>query len=161
AYKFWQLEAASRCGLSIPETVVTNDPATVRNFYERFNGQVIYKLIGAYSSSAIPPFEFPQSIPTLPLRAEDLPHLDQVRLAPHYFQRRIEKSFEVRTTVIGKKLFSALIDSQAGAGKVDWRLDYSVPMEPYDLPADTAAACLQLMQYLSLNYGALDLCVTP
>jgi glutathione synthase/RimK-type ligase-like ATP-grasp enzyme len=92
----------------------------------------------------------------LPLRKADLEHLSQVRLAPHLFQRCIEKSCDLRVTIVGAKIFAIRIDSQAGRGKLDWRHDYSVEMVPCELPENLQVQCLDLMKRFGLNYGALD-----
>ncbi len=158
--KLWQLQLALDVGLTIPETCVTNNPDDVREFYESCNGEVIYKLINDQSPFSIPANEAPAGITTLPLREEDLPHLDQVAHAPHLFQRRVKKAFEVRVTIVGREVFSVSIDSQSGQGKIDWRNDYSVEMKSIEIPKDIREKCLALMRRLNLNYGALDFIVT-
>jgi hypothetical protein len=158
-YKLSQLRAAGKVGLTTPETLVTNEPDQAREFYERFDGKVIYKLIGESTNFAFPSFEFPAGIPTLPMRGSDVAYLEQVKLAPHLFQQRIEKSFEVRATVIGEEIFAARIDSQAGTSKLDWRMDYGVPMETFALPGAVGKSCLSMMRHFGLNYAAFDFCV--
>lgn len=155
--KLWQLQVAQEVGLSIPETLVTNNETLVRQFFDQCDGQVVYKMISETTSFLIPPYESPSGISTLPLRAEDLPFLKQVIHAPHLFQRSIKKSFELRATVVGKKIFCLKIDSQSGSGKIDWRHDYTVEMESFDLPDDVSIRCLDLMKRLGLNYGAIDM----
>jgi len=160
-HKIWQLEAAKRVGLLIPDTIVTNDPATAGDFVAQHNGKVIYKFIGENANRLFPQSEMAIGIPTVQFREKDNQHLDQVKYGPHLFQRSIEKRFEVRVTAIGQKLFAGRIESQAisSAGKTDWRLDYSVPMEVYKLPDEIAGQCLKLLELLGLNYGAIDFCV--
>lgn len=159
--KLWQLELASEIGLTIPETLVTNDPDMVRGFFSECDGEVIYKLIGETTNFSIPAHEQPRGISTLPLRVADLDHLEQVRFAPHLFQRRVKKRSELRVTIVGHKTFAIEIDSQSGAGKVDWRNDYSVDMKAYTLPEQVEEQCKTLMRRMGLNYGALDFCLTP
>ncbi len=158
--KLWQLQVASKLGFSIPETLVTNDPALVLEFFEKCSGQVIYKLMGEQTNQVIPPNENPRGVSTLPLRKEDLPFIDQVAFAPHLFQKCIQKSCDLRITVVGQEIFGTRIDSQSGRGKIDWRHDYTVGMEPFELPADIAAMCFDLTKTLGLNYGAIDLVLT-
>lgn len=159
SYKLFQLELARKVGLTIPQTLVTNRPDQVAEFYKKCNSQVIYKLIGERTNFYLPKYEPAPGVPTLPLRDEDLAHLDQVSLAPHIFQECIRKKYDIRVTVIGKKLFAVKIDSQAGEGSLDWRRDYSVAMDPIDLPDEVHSACFNLVERLGLNYGAIDLCV--
>lgn len=157
--KLFQLEVARNLGLSIPETIVTNEPEIAKSFYDKLNGQVIYKLVSEKSSFYLPHFEFPHGIPTLPVREMDLQHFQQVRHAPHLFQRAIQKQADIRVTVIGKQIFAFHIDSQTGTGKLDWRTDYKVPMRTWNLGDDLSQKCLDLLVKLGLNFGAIDFCL--
>lgn len=158
--KLWQLQVASKLGLQIPETLVTNKPSLVLEFFEKCDGKVIYKMMGEQTNQIIPANENPRGISTLPLRKEDLPFIDQVSFAPHLFQKCIQKSCDLRVTVVGNEIFGTRIDSQSGRGKIDWRHDYTVEMEPFELPTDIAAKCFDLTKSLGLNYGAIDLVLT-
>jgi glutathione synthase/RimK-type ligase-like ATP-grasp enzyme len=157
--KLFQLQVAKNVGMTLPETIVTNDPVVARAFYEKFKGNVIYKLISEISNFSLPSFEFPHGIPTLPLREVDLNHLDQVKHAPHLFQQRVDKQSDIRVTVIGTKVFATHIESQKGSGKLDWRNDYSVPMTEWKLPDDLSEQCIEMLKALGLNYGAFDFCL--
>jgi len=75
--KLFQLEVARNLGLAIPETIVTNEPAIAKAFYEKLNGKVIYKLITEKSNFFLPHYEFPHGIPTLPVREMDLHTLNK------------------------------------------------------------------------------------
>jgi hypothetical protein len=158
--KLRQLDIARSCGLSIPETLVTNDPELVRNFFEKHDGKVIYKLIDEGSYKYFPTYEIVMGMPTLPLRTDDLAHLEQVRLSLHLFQQRIDKTSDIRVTVVADKLFAVEILSQLGRGKVDFRLDYSVPMRHHQLPDQISESCLEVLRRLGLTYGAFDLCLS-
>jgi hypothetical protein len=160
-YKFKQLDAARRCGFKVPKTLVTNDPAAVSDFYKACQGKMIYKLIDEATWQHFPDFEIPKGIPTTLFRESDLRHLEQVRLGLHLFQECIDKIADIRITVVGNKIFAVRIESQTGQGNIDFRLDYSVAMSPYRLPDEIAERCLKLLQTLSLNFGAIDICLTP
>ncbi|CAN5676072.1 ATP-grasp ribosomal peptide maturase [soil metagenome] len=157
--KLFQLQVAKNVGLNLPETIVTNDPALAEEFFEKHAGEVVYKLVSEHSNFSLPSFEFPHGIPTLPLRENDLKHLEQVRHAPHLFQERVKKVSDVRVTVIGAKVFATHIESQQGTGKLDWRNDYSVPMTAWKLPDEVSEGCIQVLKALGLNYGAFDFCL--
>jgi glutathione synthase/RimK-type ligase-like ATP-grasp enzyme len=158
SFKLWQLEVARRVGLTIPKTIVTNVPQAVAEFYEQCRGEVIGKLVGESSNFFLPKYET-VGVPTLALSEADLAHLGQVAAAPHLFQERIDKRHDIRVTAIGQRLFPVRIDSQVGKGTVDWRTDYSVPMELTTLPHGVHEACLRLLRALALNYGSIDLAV--
>lgn len=160
ADKLWQLQMAQKSGFTVPETLVTNKPHLVREFFDRCGGQVIYKLMGEQTNLAIPANENPRGVSTLPLRQEDLPHLEQVSFSPHMFQRCVQKAYDIRVTVVGSEIFGTRIDSQSGRGKVDWRHDYSVDIEAFSLPEEISDQCLLLTKRLGLNYGAIDFILT-
>lgn len=157
--KLRQLDLARTCGLRIPDTLVTNSPESVRAFLDKHGGQIIYKLIDEASYRFFPDYEVVLGMPTMPFRGTDLEHLEQVRLSLHLFQQRVDKQSDIRITAVGEKLFPVEIFSQGGKGKVDFRLDYSVPMKTHELPATISSSCLLLLKRLGLTYGAFDFCL--
>jgi len=157
--KVHQLKIARSCGLRVPETLVTNDPEQAFQFYERHGGKVIYKLIDELSAMEFPANAVPRGMPTMPVRLDDVSLLGQVSHSLHLFQRQIDKVADIRVTVVGEEIFAGRIESQQGAGKLDFRLDYSVPITRWELPPNLVQDCLRLMRHLELNYGALDFCL--
>ncbi len=151
--KIRQLQVARRVGLSIPETVVTNDPADARAFIQSYPpGDVIRK---AFRNIPQAPRE------TAVVRETDLAFLDSVRYAPVIFQRFVPADVDLRVTVIEQQIFAAAIHSQPEY-HADYRLGLgSAKVVPYDLPDEVAAKLLELMQAFGLNFGAIDLRVTP
>ena len=101
---------------------------------------------------------------TSPISINHLDMVDSVRATPCLFQERIQKEFEVRSTVVGSKAFSAAIYSQEYPGsREDWRNnpDLYVWFEPYDLPPSTKESIVSLVSDPGLVFGAIDLIVTP
>ena len=83
-----------------------------------------------------------------------------------YVQEYIPKAFELRVTVVAKKVFACKIESQHLAddeGKIDWRQGYEhgLRYKPYDLPDDIAQKCISFLNKMRLNFGAFDFIVTP
>ncbi len=152
SHKILQLEIARACGFQIPQTLVTNDPVEVLAFYDRLGGQVIFK---------------PQTnvnyhmAETRLLDAQALEKLDSVSLAPVIFQEFIPADYDIRLTVAGNKIFATKIHSQRGRPKIDWRVDLLVPMESIPVPQSLVSPTHQLLAQLGLDYGAIDLRVTP
>jgi glutathione synthase/RimK-type ligase-like ATP-grasp enzyme len=99
------------------------------------------------------------------LSAEDLEHLDGLRYSPMVFQEMIPKALELRITVVGEKVFASAIDSQASArAQHDWRRDGLRMIDAWqfhDLPEDVTRKLLKMMDAFGLNYGAIDLILTP
>jgi glutathione synthase/RimK-type ligase-like ATP-grasp enzyme len=60
---------------------------------------------------------------------------------------------------------SAAVDSQVSARAThDWRRDglrMLQDWQPYQLPVEVEDKLLRLMNYFSLNYGAIDIILTP
>lgn len=157
-----QLQAARELGLEIPRTLTTNDPSAVRAFAESCEGRVVTKML---SSFAVYEEGRELVVFTNPVRPEDLADLSGLSLCPATFQETIPKALELRATVVGDRVMSASIDSQSSARAAnDWRRDGLRMIDdwrPYELPREVEEKILRLMDYFVLNYGAIDLIVTP
>jgi glutathione synthase/RimK-type ligase-like ATP-grasp enzyme len=158
-----QLRVARESGLEVPRTLVTNDPAAVRDFYEACDGRLMTKML---SSFAVYDREGRESVVfTNPVGPEDLEDLTGLSLCPMTFQERVEKRLELRATVVGRRVFTASIDSQASERAAhDWRRDGVALVgewRPYTLPPEAEGLLLALMDYFGLNYGAADFILTP
>lgn len=153
-----QLHMARKVGLDIPLTLVTNDPDEARAFAAESSGQTVYKSISENWNA-----ESGQALFTGLLTETELANVDLIRLTPGIFQELVPKSHEVRATVVGPRIFSAAIDSQARDDtSLDWRrspleLDY----QPTDLPPDIESKIHAFMKAFGLIYGAFDFIVTP
>lgn len=157
AYKPWQLSTASRCGLTVPETLISNDPQTVREFCAR--GPTVTKLIGA---STIYEENQRKIGYTRLIEPTDLDDLRGISTTTHLFQRWIPKAYEVRVLVIGQNMTAAAIRAGSAASYVDWRTDY--PSLSYELitPPDAIVdGVLSVMNAFGLTYGAFDFVVSP
>ena len=157
-----QLQAAREVGLEIPRTLTTNDPAAVRAFAGSCEGGLVTKMLSSFAV-----YEGGQELVvfTNPVKPEDLADLSGLRLCPMTFQEMIPKALELRTTVVGDRVMSASIDSQASARAAhDWRRDGQRMIQDwrtYELPREVEEKILRLMDYFVLNYGAIDIIVTP
>ena len=157
-----QLQVAREIGLDTPRTLTTNDPTAARAFAKSCEDGIVTKML---SSFAI--FEEGKELVvfTNPVKPEDLEDLSGLSLCPATFQESLPKSLEIRATVVGHRVMSAAIDSQASARAThDWRRDgvrLLRDWRPYQLPLGTEEKILRLMDYFSLNYGAIDIILTP
>jgi MvdD family ATP-grasp ribosomal peptide maturase len=157
-----QLQVARELGLDIPRTLTTNDPTAVHTFAKSCNGGIVTKML---SSFAIYDEGKELVVFTNAVKPEDLEDLAGLNLCPATFQESIPKSLEIRATVVGDRVMSASIDSQVSTRAThDWRRD-GVRMiqdwQPYQLPVDVEEKVLCLMDHFSLNYGAIDIILTP
>jgi glutathione synthase/RimK-type ligase-like ATP-grasp enzyme len=152
--KAYQLKVAHDVGLTIPKTLITNDPEEARLFIDArgYHG-VIYKSFAATAEAWRE---------TRVLRAEELDLLDNVRYAPVIFQEYIEAEYDLRITVVGKQLFPAAIYSQETDYPVDFRMDLAnARIEPVAVSRRVEFLVGELMTRLGLQYGAIDMRYTP
>ena len=102
---------------------------------------------------------------TNPVKSEDINNLDGLNLCPMTFQEKISKALELRIIIVGKNVFTAAVDSQAlQKAHYDWRREGMALLKAwknYDLPKDIEQKLLKLMTYFGLNYGAIDIILTP
>ncbi|HEY3997680.1 MAG TPA: MvdD family ATP-grasp ribosomal peptide maturase [Candidatus Xenobia bacterium] len=156
-HKELQLKLAATLGFDIPRTLFSNDAEAVRQFYQELDGQVICKMQSGPG--------FGHLVFTSKLKANDLSGLDDLKYSPMTFQETIAKRLELRATVIGRRVFTASVDSQQfDTSSLDWRRDPDSVRHswaPYPLPADVEKRLLDLTAALGLNYGAADFIVTP
>lgn len=98
--KLYQLTLASQLGFTVPDTLVSNDPDDVLDFYTRHAGRVISKR-AAFSRLNEHADHFYRYTERMSRR--DLGHVDAVRFCPMIFQAYIPKALELRITVVGGK----------------------------------------------------------
>lgn len=158
-----QIQIAREIGLDTPRTLTTNNPIAVKQFAEECEQGIITKML---SSFAIYDEQGQEKVVfTNPVTAEDLQHLDGLRFCPMTFQEKIPKALELRTTIVGKQIFTAAVDSQAlKTAQYDWRKEGIALLDAwqaYQLPEDVESKLLKLMAELGLHYGAIDILLTP
>ena len=141
--KPWQTRLIEAAGLLTPETLVTNDPASVREFRDR-HGELIYK-----SASGI------RSV-VRPFGTDDEVRLDSIRWCPVQFQRRVPGR-DVRLHVVGNEVFATRIVSAAADYRYASREGLETALEAFDLPAELADACRRLSRELDLPFAGIDL----
>ncbi|MEX2053246.1 MAG: hypothetical protein WD898_03415 [Candidatus Paceibacterota bacterium] len=164
--KPYQLVAALGAGLDIPSSVIGNSVVCLRNFMIT---------LGSCKSLASKPVNRPLSrisengtattFFTQKLKAEEIhPGIDRVKACPLIFQEYVEKDFELRITVVRGEVFACAIYSQANEKtRVDWR-HYDIPNTPhkqYELPLNVKEKCIKLVEALGLEFGCIDMIVTP
>ena len=150
--KPWQLQVAKEIGLRIPQTLITNSPEDAERFITQNGSKFIFK---AFLANALAWRE------TRLVREEEKKLLHLVRVAPVIFQRYVEARADLRVTVIGERIYAAAAETDAGDYEQDVRMNPKIPWSVHDLPDDIAAKLLELMRRLELQYGAIDLRLTP
>lgn len=145
--KIEQLRQASRLGLTIPDTLITSDPAKAVDFAKHHAWDCIYK---TFTGCDFGFFE------TRILKESDAGDLWRLNTCPTIFQRHIRGDYDLRVTIVGRDVFAAKLLFKSGSHPVDSRVE-RVPVEPVELPKKLIERLLDLVKYYGLVYAAIDL----
>jgi len=159
--KLQTLILAREAGLDIPDTLVTNDADTARQFAER-HGQIITKPAGEVLSCAFDGRPFGTFTNLVPASLLDPAEEDCWRGSfPSFFQEKLEKKYEIRIFYLDGRFYSMAMFTQTRASTtVDFRrYSWEDPVRnvPYKLPDDTEAGLRELMDRLRLDTGSIDM----
>lgn len=149
-YKPAQLALAQQLGFTVPPTLVTNNPAEVREFI-RTQREAIFKTLRwtPYSREGVPVTGW-----TAPVTTDEID--DSVRVTPHLFQAQVDKVADLRVLIVGRHTFAVRIDSEL----LDWRKDYSALTYTVErLPSRVDMALHAYLDRLGLVSGSFDLAV--
>jgi hypothetical protein len=159
--KITQLKIAMELGFVVPRFVITNEVACASEFLASCSAGAIVKVLAApgisYSQRA-------GTIYTHLITNADLDEIASVQFGPTFLQEFIHKTMDIRVTIIGKSLHAVGIDSQGmKEARVDFRRAkiYTLPHTLVTLPPQVSALCFELVHRLGLEFGAIDLLVTP
>lgn len=152
-----QLTAAAESRLSVPPTLVTNDPGAVRPFAERCGGRIITKVLGGivHTEDGKRGQIYTERVPA---EQWDNP---RVALTCHLYQQEItDKAYELRVTCVAGRLIPVRIDAPEGPGRLDWRTDSkNLTYTSAELPLLIHTGILDMLYRLGLVYAAVDLIV--
>lgn len=156
--KLHVLNEASKCGLKIPSTYISNIDDVILNVKKEHS--VITKAISEAIHIHIQQEGFIMNY-TSGVRNSNV-ECGNHRF-PSLIQDRIKKKFEIRSFYLREKFYSMAIFSQENdKTKEDFRnYDYSNPVRtvPFKLPNDIESKLLKLMKKLDLDTGSIDLAV--
>jgi len=154
--KLEALRLAAAAGLDIPATLVTNQRAALREFFER-HGRIITKSVAEGRTFNRGGTSYPMY--TEEVRREDVDAAPET-FFPSLLQEFLEKELEIRTFYLDGKCHSMAIFSQADP---QTRLDFRRYNDarpnrnvPYRLPAAVEEAVGRFMRSASLATGSLD-----
>lgn len=157
-----QMKIAAYLGMKVPESCITNNPEEAKRFVKDHPGGVITKM---QSSFAIERNGVENVVFTNLIKEEDLDNIETLQYCPMQFQEKLDKKVELRITIVGEEIYAFEIDSQKmDNAKLDWRregIELLEDWKPYELPADLRVKLLQMMDMYDVNYGAIDIIVTP
>jgi glutathione synthase/RimK-type ligase-like ATP-grasp enzyme len=170
--KLYQTDLARKIGFTVPKTLVTNDPQAFLNFYKECDQDAIIKqpseicLIDdserqnaqhSHDLEANAYGFYTQKIPP-----EHLDKIEEIIITPCLFQEHIKKKADIRVTVVGDQLFSALIDSQDHPETVvDFRLKLDLPIHHFELPEAISHKLVNLIHSWNLEFAKCNFIITP
>lgn len=158
--KLRQLKLAAEVGLTIPTTIVSNDPEPVRQLFAQVDGKMVTKLLGPLSQTMDASGDF---VYTSQVTEEDMQSIHDVRYAPQIFQPLIPKERELRAIFVGDKTFVGSIRAnKSDHGAIDWRrltTTDGVEWVEEELPEEVVQQTQRLMRNMGLLYGAVDFIV--
>lgn len=155
--KILQLRKAQLIGFEIPQTIITNDKKEITDFYIKNKKDIIIKPLAQtrvnYKDNAA--FIFTNKVNDSLINS-----IDNFDITPCIFQQNIKKEYEIRVTVIDKKVFASAVYSQSNENtKIDWRKE-SLDFKTIEIPKDISDKCISLLKALNLKFGAIDLIKT-
>jgi glutathione synthase/RimK-type ligase-like ATP-grasp enzyme len=96
------------------------------------------------------------------VRDADLAVLESLRIAPVIFQEYVPGGVDLRITMVGDRIFPAVIRATDEDRRVDFRMRVGrSTMDSFSLPEGIADKLRLLIDRLGLVYGAIDMRLTP
>jgi len=150
--KIYQLQVAQELGFTIPPSIITTNSKIAAEFVTEFKCIIKPIKTGFIEDNGNEKIIFTTLF-------HDESNLERIKTCPTYFQKFINKTSDIRVTVIGNKVFAAKILSQEyNETKIDWRKAETIKLkyEKIDLPPYLLDLCIKLTKKLNLNFGAID-----
>lgn len=153
--KLAQLLQASKTGIRIPDTLVSNDPARIRHFLDNPLPTIYKSMMQLDWVENGRTFKLATSC----VAPEDLPSDRMLQLVPGIYQRRVIKRSDVRTIFLGDQHTSIRIPAKDNPdGEVDVRVTPLLRMkaDSFELPDDVVRACRAMMGAFGLEFACFD-----
>lgn len=157
--KYLQMEIAKKYDLNVPPLITSNDKVEVVSFASS-NESVVLKLMHQdfYRNEA----KEHLGLYVNKVSKDEVESFKGSEENPIVLQKYVQKSFEVRYTVVGQRHFVCKIESQKSkVANIDWRR-YDIPNTPHssiEAPCEITASVNAMMAELGIQYGALDFIV--
>lgn len=154
-----QLQLARSCGLRVPRALMSNSPRGVKDFLDRSQTRTICK-------SFKPHVWQPQSVSgiaiteTFELTPDQLPADEVLTYAPGIYQDMVVKQFDVRTVLMGERVYSFALHTPLQA--LDWRSDAgmgNIEVKIIPTPSDVERGIVAFAKKSGLSFGSIDFAV--
>lgn len=150
-----QLQIARRCGLKIPDTLMSNKPEEVRAFLRRGGRSIckgftphVWQKTGQTSVAITETFE---------ITADQLPSDEILTYAPAIYQELVPKEYDIRMVLMGNHIYSYALNNTKKA--LDWRQDAGFGHVSADLvptPPEIQKSILEFARQTGVCFGSLD-----
>ncbi|MFE5406739.1 ATP-grasp ribosomal peptide maturase [Streptomyces sp. NPDC056580] len=158
SHKPQQLAAATRCGLRVPRSLITNDPEAARDFAKQVAGPLICKpVLGGRL-----PVDESRELMVATHYIDPATFDGTIRTTAHYFQEGIEKDYEVRLVAVAGRVFGGTLHTSSEKARTDWRTDYEhIAYGTVDVPEEIATGVRRFLDFYGIVFGSFDFAVTP
>jgi glutathione synthase/RimK-type ligase-like ATP-grasp enzyme len=145
--KPYQVQIAAEYGFLIPETIITNNPALVKEFASSYPGLIFKSISGVRSI-------------VKKMEDSDWERIHKIKNCPVQFQHQIQ-GYDVRVHVIGElTVATRIITSNTDYRYInDVNAEYTI-LEPFSLQPEISEKCVSLSKALGLNFSGIDLRIT-
>ncbi len=152
--KPYQMELAAKIGFTLPDTLITGDPARAERFVKEHGSCVVKSQAARFPAG--------RTMMTTVVSVDSNISYSGLDIDPMIFQELINPAYELRVTVVGNKVFTAKIKAADQGPFRDWRyghIDDTFSAEAATIDNNLQRQCVELTQKLGLHYGAIDLIV--
>jgi hypothetical protein len=146
--KILQLDVARSVGLTVPRTLVSTDPAAVREFTRAHGGTVIAKTLTGLLGT---------SLEAGRVTLESLDDDEEIRVSATVYQEEVPGTDHLRVMVFGDRVHTARIRS----GELDWRLANDMEVEPVTIDERLGNQLREVTDRLALRMGVFDVKLRP
>jgi hypothetical protein len=154
-----QLHMARLCGLKVPRTLLSNSPTGVKGFFDHNKNRTICKTFAPHIWQR-QEAETVAITETFELKREELPADHVLTYAPAIYQDMVVKQFDVRTVLMGNRVYSYALHNPLKA--LDWRQDAGmgkIEVEIVPTPPDVERGILEFVRRAGICFGSIDFAV--
>jgi hypothetical protein len=155
--KPFQFSVAREIGLSLPDTLISNSPQRILRFFQAHGGRMVHKPLTpnafALARGGV------SFAPTTLIEDESLLRNNDLSSAPGIYQAAIEKTAEIRVTILGRSVFAIekSFPDRTAALHIDWRgMHLGAIYREHRLPQPIIEQSVRLLRELGLVMGMFD-----
>jgi len=145
--KLIQLAAAKRVGLAAPDTLISNDPAEIRDFAGA-TGSIVAKTLRHTPE---------HMLETVPVSPDQLRDDEALRLCPTIYQKMVPGDRHLRLLAFGNDLVGVELQSP----HLDWRGRKELSAMEYEADDGLKTQCHALLASLGLSMAIFDFKLGP